>query len=77
MMNKDQDPETSLTSPYVHCERCELEYEYWQLHTCERCHKHCCLSCVHALGVPAERLGMPMEIEEWYCLECYEKIVAA
>jgi hypothetical protein len=77
-MNKDQDqnPDTSFTSPYVPCERCELEYEYWQLHTCERCHKRCCLSCVHVRDVPLSRLGAPFEIEQWYCLECYEIVNA-
>lgn len=74
MNERDQDLDTSLTFPRVHCARCGSAYEYWQLLTCNRCHKHCCISCVHRVAIPAERLGVAFEIEKWYCLECYTRL---
>jgi hypothetical protein len=74
-MNQN-DVDASLTWPLVHCARCGLKYEEWQLLTCKTCHRQCCISCLHRVGVPAERLGVSFELDDWYCLECYENFMA-
>jgi hypothetical protein len=59
----------------ANCERCGLHYDDWQLITCERCQRRCCVSCSRGHRLYAVGGGdVAEDVEAWVCEDCYDEL---